>query len=139
MKEKPRSEFSIPVDLVLIAAGFLCVDHGKLVNDLDLKLDDRGNIRIAENYETSIPGVFCAGDSYTGASLVVKAIHHGREAARYIDEYLREQTRMSHVSVKARGALWCGRTIVRRLLLHVEKFADIERFINSSSLIGSRQ
>ncbi|MBD3347220.1 MAG: glutamate synthase small subunit [Chitinivibrionales bacterium] len=89
MKEIPGSEFSLKVDLVLLAMGFLHVEHGKLIEDLGIDLDDRGNLKI-ENYATTVPGVFAAGDSGTGASLVVRAIYHGREAAKSIDEFLRK-------------------------------------------------
>jgi glutamate synthase (NADPH/NADH) small chain len=51
--------------------------------------DERGNITIGENYQTSENGVFVAGDAGSGASLVVRAIYHGREAAKGIMEYLR--------------------------------------------------
>ena len=75
-------------DLVIIAMGYLHVVHEGLVRDLYLKLDDSGNVLI-ENYLTSQPGVFAAGDTITGASLVVNAIDSGRKAAKAIDEYLK--------------------------------------------------
>jgi len=59
-----------------------------LVKDFDLKTDERGNIVTNSHLMTSEPGVFAAGDSAMGASLVVKAIHQGREVARGVDEYL---------------------------------------------------
>jgi glutamate synthase (NADPH/NADH) small chain len=55
-----------------------------------LKLDARGNIA-AENYKTSIPGVFAAGDARRGQSLVVWAIAEGRKAAAAVDAFLRGQ------------------------------------------------
>jgi glutamate synthase (NADPH/NADH) small chain len=53
-----------------------------------VKLDLRGNVHAAENYMTSVPGVFAAGDMRRGQSLVVWAITEGRNAARGIDQYL---------------------------------------------------
>ncbi|MBD3321096.1 MAG: glutamate synthase small subunit [Chitinivibrionales bacterium] len=88
MKEIPDSEFSLKVDLVLLAMGFLHAEHSKLVNDLGISLDERGNLK-TDNYATSSGGVYAAGDSGTGASLVVRAIFHGREAAKAIDNYLK--------------------------------------------------
>ncbi len=91
MKEVPGTEFSMPVDLVLLAMGFLHVAHSGLVESMGLDLDDRGNVVTDENLMTSEPGVFAAGDTVRGASLIVHAIRNGREAAEGIDRYLSEQ------------------------------------------------
>ena len=82
------SEFTLDVDLVLLAMGFLHVEHNKLVDELGVELDARGNIASKGGYVTSIPGVFTAGDAGIGASLVVRAIFHGRQAAAEIDGYV---------------------------------------------------
>jgi glutamate synthase (NADPH) small chain len=82
------SEFSLDADLVLLAMGFLHVEHNKLLDDLGVRFDSRGNILTKARYATSVPGIFTAGDAGTGASLVVRAIYHGREAARAINEHL---------------------------------------------------
>jgi glutamate synthase (NADPH/NADH) small chain len=87
MKEIPGTEFKMPVDLVLQAMGFLHVVHGGLVESLGLKLDQRGNV-VVDEHMTSEEGVFAAGDTTLGASLVVSAIDAGREAAHAIDTYL---------------------------------------------------
>jgi len=87
MKEIPGTEFSIPVDLVLLATGFLHVVHSGLVESLGLNLDQQGNV-VVDDYMTSEEGVFAAGDTTLGASLVVSAIDAGREAAQRIDAYL---------------------------------------------------
>ena len=89
MKEIPGTEFSVKVDLVLLAMGFVHVRHEKLPEELGVEYDPRGNIRVDANYSTSVPGVFAAGDANTGASLVVRAIFHGRQAAAGIDRYLK--------------------------------------------------
>ena len=89
MEEVAGSEFCRPVDLVLLAMGFVHVTHGKIVEELGVEYDPRGNIRCNPDYSTSAKGVFAAGDANTGASLVVRAIFHGREAARHIDNYLK--------------------------------------------------
>ncbi len=86
--EIPGSEFEIPAELVLLAMGFVHVEHGPLVHDLGLALDGRGNIVVDADRMTSREGVFAAGDSILGASLVVRAIDAGREAAAGIDRYL---------------------------------------------------
>ncbi len=88
MKEIPGSEFEMQADLVLLSMGFVHVAHEGLVKDFNIKLDGSGNIEIDENFMTSADGVFSAGDSVRGASLVVWAIHHGREAAKGISRYL---------------------------------------------------
>jgi glutamate synthase (NADPH/NADH) small chain len=88
MAEVPGSEFELNADLVLIAMGFVHPVHAGLVSELGLDLDARGNIRIDENSMTSVEGVFSAGDSSRGASLVVYAIQDGRVAAAGINRYL---------------------------------------------------
>lgn len=87
--EVEQSQFELEVDLVLLAMGFVHVERGKLLGQLQPKFDERGNIRIDQNYRTSVPAVFAAGDAGSGASLVVRAIHHGRQAAEAIDRFLK--------------------------------------------------
>jgi glutamate synthase (NADPH/NADH) small chain len=66
-----------------------------LVEDLELKLDPRGNVAAPLNdYQTSQPGVFAAGDCRRGQSLVVWAQWEGREAARAVDTYLMGTSRL---------------------------------------------
>ncbi len=87
-KEIPGSEFELKADLVLFATGFVHVEHGPLVQDLALKLDGRGNIQVDSNFMTSTEGVFAAGDTVMGASLVVRAIAQGRKAAEGVKKFL---------------------------------------------------
>jgi len=86
--EVPGSEFALEVDLVLIAIGFLHVEHCRLLQDLRVSLDERGNIAVDSEYRSSQEGIFAAGDACTGASLVVSAIAHGLQAAVSVAEYL---------------------------------------------------
>jgi glutamate synthase (NADPH/NADH) small chain len=81
------SEFSLNVDLVLLAMGFVHVEHGRAITDPGITLDGRGNIQ-ADDYRTSVDGIFTAGDANTGASLVVRAINHGRKAAESVHRWL---------------------------------------------------
>ena len=81
MMEIPGSDFTVNADLVFLAMGFLHVEHGKLTHDLEVALDERGNIKTNGKYSTSVQGIFVAGDAMTGASLVARAMSHGREAA----------------------------------------------------------
>jgi len=87
-KDIPGSEFTLQADLVLLALGFVHVVHEGLVRDLDIQLDQRGNIK-TRTHQTSQPWVFAAGDAAMGASLVVRAIKSGRDAAAAIDRWLR--------------------------------------------------
>ena len=87
MAEIPGSEFTLDIDLVLLAMGFTHVAHSKLLEDLKVGFDERGNLR-TNNYATSVNGVFAAGDADIGSSLVVRAIFHGREAAKSINAFL---------------------------------------------------
>jgi glutamate synthase (NADPH/NADH) small chain len=91
MVEVPGSEFSLKVDLVLLAMGFVHVKHNELLDDLGVAFDKRGNIAYNGEYATSVPGVFTAGDAGMGATLVVRSIFQGREAAKAIDRYVRSK------------------------------------------------
>lgn len=87
--EKPGTEFEIKADMALLAMGFVGPARNKLVKDLKVKLDDRGNIKADKNHMISVEGVFVAGDMRYGQSLVVRAISDGREAAQGIKGYLK--------------------------------------------------
>jgi glutamate synthase (NADPH/NADH) small chain len=81
------SEFTLDVDLVLLAMGFLGPVKGGMVEQLGVDLDKRGNIA-TKDYMSSVDGIFSAGDMRTGQSLVVRAIAEGRKAAEAVDRYL---------------------------------------------------
>jgi glutamate synthase (NADPH/NADH) small chain len=68
--------------------GFAHVAQDGLVGQFGLDLDERGNVKVDDACMTSRPGVFAAGDSVLGASLVAKAIYSGRQAAENMDRYL---------------------------------------------------
>ncbi len=87
-EEIPGSEFELDADLVLLALGFLRVEHGRLITDLELATGERGDLVVDDAFMTSTEAVFAAGDSVLGASLVVRAIALGREAAAAINRYL---------------------------------------------------
>ncbi|WP_431214574.1 glutamate synthase subunit beta [Puia sp. P3] len=87
--EVPGSEVELPCELALLAMGFVHPQHQGLLKELDVELDERGNVKASEkNYVTNIAKVFTAGDMRRGQSLVVWAISEGRECARKVDEYL---------------------------------------------------
>jgi glutamate synthase (NADPH/NADH) small chain len=90
--EVPGSQQIWPADLVLLALGFTGPEPGTLVAQLDLALDERGNLRTGSDYMTSRTGVFAAGDARRGQSLIVWAISEGREAARNVDRFLMGRT-----------------------------------------------
>jgi len=83
------SEREIPCELALLAMGFLHPQKQGLLEQLDVELDERGNVKATEKaYQTNIAKVFTAGDMRRGQSLVVWAISEGRECARKVDEFL---------------------------------------------------
>jgi glutamate synthase (NADPH/NADH) small chain len=89
MREVPGSEFEMKADLVLLAMGFLGPVQTGLLEQLAVGRDPRGNVAAdTENYRTSLPKVFAAGDMRRGQSLVVWAIREGRQCARAVDEFL---------------------------------------------------
>jgi glutamate synthase (NADPH/NADH) small chain len=88
------SEFEIPAELVLLAMGFVGPDRPGLLENLGVKLTDRGNVARDDQWMTSVPGVFTAGDMQRGQSLIVWAIAEGRSAARAIDKYLMGESQL---------------------------------------------
>ena len=96
MAEVPDSEFEVETDLVLLAMGFLHPQHDGLLTQLGVELDPRGNVKIGDDRMSSVPGVFAAGDTARGQSLVVWAIAEGRETARAVDLYLMGETNLPH-------------------------------------------
>jgi glutamate synthase (NADPH/NADH) small chain len=85
----PGSEFDVEADLVLLAMGFVHPVHEGLLQQLDLALDNRGNVSAdTTRYLSSVPKVFAAGDMRRGQSLVVWAIREGRQCAHAVDKFL---------------------------------------------------
>jgi glutamate synthase (NADPH/NADH) small chain len=82
------SEFTLDVDLVLLAMGFLGPVRSGLLEQLGVELDKRGNVATNGEYQSSVENIFAAGDMHTGQSLVVRAIGEGRKAAAAVDRYL---------------------------------------------------
>lgn len=103
-EEISGSEREIPCDLVFLAMGFLHPQREGLLSDMDIALDERGNVKASDKaYQTNVTNVFAAGDMRRGQSLVVWAIREGRECARMVDQYLMgvshlETTEASRVS-----------------------------------------
>ncbi len=95
MREVPGTEKQWPADLVLLAMGFVGPETDGIVSQFGCKLDERGNVRADEHYQTNVPGVFACGDVRRGQSLVVWAISEGREAARGVDHHLMGYTELS--------------------------------------------
>jgi glutamate synthase (NADPH/NADH) small chain len=81
------TEFTMDVDLVLLAMGFLGPVRNGMLEQLGVELDVRGNVATTD-YKTSVDGIFAAGDMRRGQSLVVWAIAEGRKAAAAVDAYL---------------------------------------------------
>jgi glutamate synthase (NADPH/NADH) small chain len=90
------SDFDLEADLVLLAMGFVGPEKPGLLTELGVELTDRGNVARNGDFETSVPGVFVAGDMGRGQSLIVWAIAEGRAAAAGVDRYL-----MGHTALPA--------------------------------------
>lgn len=88
------SEKIIPADLALLALGFTGPEKGEFISQLEVELDDRGNIKRNDKYETTSEGVFVCGDAGRGQSLIVWAIAEGRSAAAAVDQYLSGDTQL---------------------------------------------
>ncbi len=95
MEEIPGSEFELKAELVTLAMGFVHPIFQGMLEDFDVALDNRGNVSAptegAKAYQTSVEGVFSAGDMRRGQSLVVWAIREGRQCAESVHEFLRAE------------------------------------------------
>ncbi len=88
MRELSGTEFEMEADLVLLAMGFLGPERNTMLAQFGVAITERGTVRVDANKMTSVPGVFAAGDTARGQSLVVWAIREGRQAAKGIDAFL---------------------------------------------------
>ena len=85
----PGSEREIPCELALLAMGFVHPQHEGMLNELEIELDERGNVKATDkSYQTNISKIFTAGDMRRGQSLVVWAISEGRECASSVNAFL---------------------------------------------------
>ncbi|MCP4628088.1 MAG: glutamate synthase subunit beta, partial [bacterium] len=91
--EKAGSDFEVKADIVLLAMGFIGPEKNRIIEGLDIRLDQKGNVKADENNMTNVPGVFVAGDMALGQSLVVRAIADGIKAARGITAYFQASKR----------------------------------------------
>ncbi|MCX5749935.1 MAG: glutamate synthase subunit beta [Candidatus Saganbacteria bacterium] len=91
MQEVPGSDFEIDADMVILALGFLHTEKGKLLDELGIEFDPRGNVKTDADNMTSVKGIFSAGDMRRGQSLVVWAIDEGRRAAESINSFLKDR------------------------------------------------
>jgi glutamate synthase (NADPH/NADH) small chain len=84
----PGSEVELPADLVLLAMGFTGPERGGVLEQLEVRMTERGTVWRDDAFMTNVPGVFAAGDMQRGQSLIVWAIADGRACARGVDAYL---------------------------------------------------
>jgi glutamate synthase (NADPH/NADH) small chain len=82
----------LPAQLVLLAMGFTGPEQDGVVEQLGVELDERGAIRRGDDYQSSVPGVFVAGDAGRGQSLIVWALAEGRSCAAGVDAFLSGST-----------------------------------------------
>ncbi|HKX03581.1 MAG TPA: glutamate synthase subunit beta [Methylomirabilota bacterium] len=87
-REIAGSSSTLPCELALLAMGFVGPERPGLLEQLGVALTERGNVKRDDNWMTSVPGVFTAGDMQRGQSLIVWAMAEGRSAARGVDRYL---------------------------------------------------
>ncbi len=87
-KPRPGTDIELKADLVLLAMGFLGPEKNGLLDALDVRMTDRGNVWRDAEWMTSVEGVFAAGDMQRGQSLIVWAMAEGRSCARGVDKYL---------------------------------------------------
>ena len=90
----PGTEQELPADFVFLAMGFTGPEKSALIEQLEVELDERGNIKRGLDYQSSQEGIFVAGDAGRGQSLIVWAIAEGRSAAAEVDKYLTGDTQL---------------------------------------------
>ena len=90
----PGTEQELPADFVFLALGFTGPEKTALIEQLEVALDERGNIKRGLDYQSSQDGIFVAGDAGRGQSLIVWAIAEGRSAAAEVDKYLTGDTQL---------------------------------------------
>ncbi|NCZ56887.1 MAG: glutamate synthase subunit beta [Actinobacteria bacterium] len=95
----PGTEREIPAQFALLAMGFTGPEQNALLKQLEVEIDERGNIKRDENFQTTSEGVFVAGDAGRGQSLIVWAIAEGRSAAAAVDAYLTEEKSQLHAPI----------------------------------------
>ena len=88
LQENPNTRQEWHADLVFLALGFLGPETDNVIARLGVAVDERSNIKTGADYQTNVPGVFAAGDSRRGQSLIVWAISEGRECAVAADTWL---------------------------------------------------
>ena len=88
-REVPGTAFEVEADLVFLAMGFLGPGENRMLEELGVARDARGNVCADAHHMTSVDGLFVAGDMRQGQSLVVRAIADGRRAAEGIMAYLK--------------------------------------------------
>ena len=89
---KAGTERELPCDLLLIAMGFAGPDANDAAQQLGIEVSQRGPIARDDRFQTTVPGVFVAGDAGRGQSLIVWAIAEGRSVAAEVDRYLMGST-----------------------------------------------
>jgi glutamate synthase (NADPH/NADH) small chain len=98
------TEQTLPAQLVLLAMGFTGPQTSGLLEDLGVEIDGRGNVVRSAGWESTVPGVFVAGDMGRGQSLIVWAIAEGRSAAAAVDAFLTGSTTLpAPVKTTSRG------------------------------------
>ena len=90
----PGTEKELPADFAFLAMGFTGPEKSPLIEQLEVELDERGNIKRDGEYASTTEGVFVAGDAGRGQSLIVWAIAEGRSAAAAVDRYLTSNTQL---------------------------------------------
>jgi len=89
MEDVVDSEMKIDADLVFLAMGFTGTENNGILEELSVDLNERGSVKVDSNFATSAKGVFAAGDTVAGPSLVVRAIVAGRDVAKAVDKFLK--------------------------------------------------
>ena len=95
----PGSEFRLDADLVIKALGFDPEDLPGAFGSSELSVTRWGTLRVDhKTMQTSVDGVFAAGDIVRGASLVVWAIRDGRDVAERMHNYLKTKAKAEKVA-----------------------------------------
>ncbi len=97
--EIPGSEFEIPADTILLATGQFPQTDWIDAPLAEVLVEEDGWLKSGKKISTALEKIFTAGDFATGASTLIEAIAHGKDAARAVDTFLMGEERLVDVAV----------------------------------------
>lgn len=86
---RDSTETFVPADGVFVALG--TAGSVEMARQMGAALTEKGNIKVNEKMESTIPGLFAAGDCTGGLLQVAKAVYDGAQAGLSANQYVRNR------------------------------------------------